>query len=120
LGRLLAASGPDARAWPERQPRRSIDGDGPRPVPGLLPTDLPLQFDRDGRHVYVQAGQNMPSPIYRVDTVTGERTLWRELAPRNAAGVFAVDRVRISADGTAYVYSIRRAVSSLVLITGLE
>jgi hypothetical protein len=98
----------------------SINGDGPRPVPGLLPSDLPLQFDRDGRHVYVQSGQTIPSPIYRVDTVTGERALWRELSPRDAAGVFTVDRVRMSADGSAYVYSIRRVVSSLELITGLE
>jgi hypothetical protein len=98
----------------------SIDGDGPRPVPGLLPTDLPLRFDRDGGHVYVQSGQTIPSPIYRVDSVTGERTLWRELSPRDAAGVFAVDRVRMSADGNAYIYSIRRIVSSLQLITGLE
>jgi DNA-binding beta-propeller fold protein YncE len=98
----------------------SINGDGPRPVPGLLPTDLPIRFDRDGRHVYVQSSQTIPTPIYRVDTVTGERTLWRELSPRDAAGVFAVDLVRVSADGAAYIYSIRRIVSSLQLITGLD
>jgi len=98
----------------------TIDGDGPRPVPGLLPTDLPVRFDRDGRHVYVQSSQTIPSTIYRVDTVTGDRKLWRTLSPRDAAGVFRVDRVRLSADGTAYVYSLRRVVSSLQLIRGLQ
>jgi hypothetical protein len=97
-----------------------VDGDGPRPVPGLLPTDLPLRFDRDGRHVYVQSGQTMPSSIYRVDTVNGDREQWLALSPRDAAGVFTVDRVRMSADGTSYIYSIRRVVSSLQLIAGLE
>lgn len=98
----------------------SIDGDGPRPVPGLLPTDLPARFDRDGRYIYVQARQSIPSPIYRVDTVTGERTMWRELSPRDAAGVFTVDYLRLSADGTSYIYSTRRVISSLQVIAGLE
>jgi hypothetical protein len=79
-----------------------------------------LQFDRDGGHIYVQAGQTIPSPVYQVDIVTGERTLWLELSPGDAAGVFAVDRVRISADGGAYIYSIRREVSSLEIVDGLD
>jgi hypothetical protein len=121
-GHLVSLDGRHVVARPARGAavEFSIDGDGPRPVPGLLPADLPLQFDRDGAHVYVQTGQTIPSPIYRVDTGTGERTLWRELSPRDAAGVFAVDRVRVSADGTAYIYSIRRIVSSLQLVAGLE
>jgi hypothetical protein len=97
-----------------------IDGTGPRPVPGLLPTDVPLGFDGDGRHLYVQRHQAIPSAIERVDAVTGARTPWRTLSPRDAAGVFVVDRVHLSADGIAYVYSLRRVVSSPQLITGLE
>jgi hypothetical protein len=121
-GHLVSMDGERVLARPARgvAVAFSIAGDGPRPVPGLRPTDLPLQFDRDGRHIYVQSSQSIPSLIHRVDTVTGERAPWRELSPRDAAGVFTVDRVRVSADGTAYIYSIRRVVSSLQLITGLE
>ena len=96
------------------------DGQGPQPVAGLLPTDLPLQFDRDGRHLYVQAAMGIPSPIVRVDTATGERTPWLELSPLDPAGVVNVDRVQVSADGKAYIYSIRRHVSWLVLVEGFE
>ncbi len=96
------------------------DSDGPRPIPGLEPTDLPLRLDQDGRHLYVQVALSIPSAVYRVDTVSGERTLWRTLAPRDPAGVSSIDRLRVSADGAAYVYSIRRHISELMLVTGLE
>jgi hypothetical protein len=121
-GHLVSADGrrvivrPAGRAAVEL----SLDGDDPRPVPGLLATDLPLRLDRDGRHVYVQAAMTIPSPVYRVDMRTGERTLWLELAPRDRAGVFIVDRLRMADDGSAYIYSIRRNLSRLMLVEGLE
>ncbi|MEZ4387428.1 MAG: protein kinase [Candidatus Krumholzibacteriia bacterium] len=98
----------------------SGDGVGPQPLAGVLPTDLPIGLDRDGRHLYVQVAQTIPSPIYRVDTVSGERTLQAELSPRDPAGVSVIDRVSISEDGRAYVYSIRRIVSGLELVDGLR
>jgi hypothetical protein len=85
-----------------------------------LPTDLPLRLDEDGRHVYVQGQLTIPSPIDRVDTRTGERELWLKLSPPDPAGVFTVDRVRLSADGTAYCYSIRRSIAGLVSVDGLR
>ncbi len=96
------------------------DGDGPHPLAGVLPSDLPLALERDNRHLYVQAARTIPSPIYRVDTVTGERTLHTELSPRDQAGVSVIDRVKISADGRAYVYSIRRVLSDLNIVDGLR
>jgi hypothetical protein len=97
-----------------------VDGTGPRRVTGLEPADLPLRFDRDGEHLYVQASFAVPSPIVRVNLETGKRTLWRELSPIDPTGVFVVDRVRISADGSAHVYSNRRVISWLTIIDGLE
>jgi len=97
-----------------------IDGDGPRPLAGVLPTDFPVGPDRDGRHLFVQAALTLPSPIIRIDTDTGERTPWLQIAPRDPAGVFVVDRVRITPDGAAYAYSIRRQLSRLMLMEGLQ
>jgi len=96
------------------------DGRGPEPVPGVLPTDLPLGLDRDGRHLFVQVARTLPSPIYRVDMQTGERMLLAELSPRDPGGVSVIDRVRISDDGGAYVYSVRRVVSGLNLVDGVR
>ena len=89
-------------------------------MPGVLASDLPLRFDANGRDLYVQAQRTIPSPIYRVDSQTGERELWAELSPPDPAGVFTVDRLRISEDGRAYCYSVRRSISRLVVIDGLE
>jgi hypothetical protein len=91
------------------------DGQGPSPVPGLQPGDLPLSFADDNRHLFVQGTQSIPSPIDRVDTVTGRRERWLELAPGDAAGVVAVDRVSISGDGATAIYGIRRHVSRLMV-----
>jgi hypothetical protein len=97
----------------------TTDG-APRPVPGLEPSDLPLRFDRDGRHLYVQSEFEVPARIVRIDTRTGERTPWRELRPLDPAGVFVVDRLHVSSDGSAYVYSTRRVLSVLSSVEGLE
>ena len=96
-----------------------IAGGDPLPVPGIEPSDLPLRFDGDGRHLFVQASSAVPAPIVRIDLETGERTLWRELSPIDPAGVFVVDKVQVSADGAAHVYSNRRIISWLVLVEGL-
>ena len=97
-----------------------IDGDGPRPVAGIEPDDLPLRFDLDGVHLYVQASSAVPAPIVRINTETGERALWRELSPIDPAGVFVVDFVSLSADGAAHAYSTRRVISRLSLMEGLK
>jgi serine/threonine protein kinase len=97
----------------------SMDGQGPVTVPGLEADDLPLGFDRDGTHCFVLGMGSIPAPIFLVNLETGERTLWRELVPTDRVGVNSLDRVRISAEGDAHVYSVRRTLSQLVVIEGL-
>lgn len=43
--------------------------------------------------------------IFRVNVRTGQRELARQLTPLDAAGVSAIDLIRMTADGKAYVYS---------------
>jgi hypothetical protein len=97
-----------------------FDGSGPRPVTGLEPDDVPLRFDQSGRYLFATVASVIPARIMRIELATGERSTWRELSPMDPSGVVTVDRVRISADGTAYVYSIRRMTSNVALITGLN
>jgi serine/threonine protein kinase len=122
LGHTASIDGSRVIANPAGAPavEFDLDGSGPRPVPGIEPGDLPLRFDRDGVHLYVQTSSTAPVRIMRVHTVTGKRTLWRELSPLDQAGVFIVDYVRISADGAAHTYSNRRVTSNLMLMEGLK
>ncbi len=96
------------------------DGEGPRSVAGLEPGDTPLRFDRDGKHLFVVVESKLPTPIFRIDLASGEREPWLELSPVAPAGVFVVDRIHLSADGRAYVYSNRRVLSNVAVMGGLE
>ncbi|MDX2472780.1 MAG: serine/threonine-protein kinase [Candidatus Krumholzibacteria bacterium] len=98
----------------------ALDGAGPSPLPGFESSDLPLRFDQDGTHVYVQRMNTLPAQIFRIALGTGERVLWRELSPADPAGITAVDRVQISADGSIQVYSNRRQLVALEIIEGLR
>ncbi|MFT5316539.1 MAG: hypothetical protein ACI9UK_002385 [Candidatus Krumholzibacteriia bacterium] len=97
-----------------------VAGNGPKPVSGLEVSDLPLRFNTDGNHVYVQKMHTLPAQIIKVNLQTGERVFWRELSPGDLAGVTAIDRVQISADGKTQVFSNRRNLSHLVLVEGLK
>jgi hypothetical protein len=121
-GHVASADGPRLIVNPANGPavEFDIDGNGPFPLSGVEPGDLPLGLDRDGKHLYVQASFAVPSPIVRVNLETGKRALWRELSPLDPSGVFVVDRVKISADGAAHVYSNRRVISWLTIIDGLQ
>jgi hypothetical protein len=69
--------------------------------------------------VYVHHPGLLPRRVFRIDLATGERTLWKELMPRDAAGISAVDPV-ISRDGRAYAYSYLRRLEDLYLATGVR
>jgi len=98
----------------------SLDGGELEPVPGLTPFHFPLGWSGDGRYLYAAADGGMPFKIYRVDTQTGEETLWKELTPADPAGIRGIASVRITPDGESYVYNFRRTLSELYLVEGLE
>ncbi len=98
-----------------------VDGGEPAPVRGAEAGDVPVRFTPDGRALYLLALADGPrAEIYRVDLATGERRLWKELAPPDPVGLFGVPRVLLSADGQSYVYSWLRLLDELYLVDGLR
>ena len=65
-------------------------GDG-RPVPALVPADIPLQWSHGGRYVYtvdnVDEGTRAAVDVFRVELARGDRTLWKTLMPPDPVGV---------------------------------
>jgi serine/threonine protein kinase len=122
IGHAVSPDGRRVVVRPVEGPALACDRDGgaPRPVPGIAPGDLPLRFDRDGKHLFVALGSRVPTPIVRIDLASGEREPWLELSPVDPAGVFVVDRIHLSDDGRAYVYSDRKALSNVAVMGGLE
>lgn len=77
-------------------------------------------MERDGRVLYVSRPEGLPAKIFRLDMATGERVLWKEIAPSDPAGVFGIDPILLTRDGKAYVYSYRRLLTDLYLVEGLK
>jgi DNA-binding beta-propeller fold protein YncE len=109
-GAWVAAVGPDQRVM-----LYPVDGGAPRPLAGAELGEVPVQFSADGRRVYVFRLGELPSPVTLVDVHSGARTAWRTLIPADASGVLAITRVRITPDGSAYVYTFSRILSDLYL-----
>ncbi len=113
-GQYAADSGLDGRAivFP-------VAGGKPRPIAGLDPGDVPIQWSADGEYVYATRYKEVPLPVYRVDMKTGKKELWKELMPPEKTGLVGIDEVAVTRDGRSYAYSfIRVAASDLFLVKG--
>ncbi len=97
-----------------------IDGGDGRAVPGAAPGDLPIRWTPDGRGLFVHGSTALPARVEIIDVATGKRSLFRELAPPEPAGVLAVSPVYLSADASAYVYSYRRVLDTLWVVEGVR
>jgi hypothetical protein len=58
--------------------------------------------------------------ISLVDLATGRRSVWRELVPRDPAGIMNVYQPIVTPDGRTYAYGWHRAISDLYLVDGLS
>ncbi len=97
-----------------------IDGGEPRPIPGIVPGELPVRWSSVTSLLVTSRPGELPAKIFRIDIASGRRELVKQLTPLDPAGVFSIDPVRITPDGKAYVYSYRRLLSELYLVEGLK
>jgi eukaryotic-like serine/threonine-protein kinase len=96
-----------------------VDGGDPQPMKGADPEDTPLLWRGDSRVLYVRQGR-LPARIFALDATSGQRTLVREIKPRDTVGVDAVGDIRLTPDGKSYAYVYIRSLYGLYQVTGLE
>jgi Tol biopolymer transport system component len=97
-----------------------IDGGQPRSVQAKIPNlTLPLS-GQTGRYVIGSERPDVPLKLYRYDTLTGEKTLWRELVPADRAGVYTANMFDITPDARWYAYSYARDLSDVYMVEGLR
>jgi dipeptidyl aminopeptidase/acylaminoacyl peptidase len=96
------------------------DGGEPRALAGVVAGEVPIRWSADGRALYVGRGVGSPANIDLVDVATGTRRLWKTITPPDPAGVLQIGPFQITADGQSYVYSYRRQLDELVVVTGLK
>lgn len=96
-----------------------VDGDD-----APTPTDVALE----GRLIaWIEGGlllSDDPNPraldrIFRVDPVSGEGDIWREIRPRDPTGIMNVQSFAVTPDGSSYGYRWHRALSDLYVVEGL-
>jgi dipeptidyl aminopeptidase/acylaminoacyl peptidase len=114
-GKQIASVGPEHKIllYP-------VDGGTPRALPGAAPHELPVQFDKDGRSLYVWDRREVPARVQRITLDTGQRQLWKELAPSDRTGVFRISKIVMTSDARAYAYSFTRLLTTLYVASGLQ
>jgi hypothetical protein len=88
-------------------------------VPGLTAADIPVQWQEDGRELFVARGNGLPWTIDRVDLMTGRRTHALDIRPRETSGL-RLSVLAISPSGRHYVHSYSRLLTDLFVVTGLR
>ena len=114
-GRSVIARGPDGKVY-----LYPVSAGEPRPVLGIEPGDLPIQWSADGRYFYVYRRGDVPAQVTRVEMATGKRELWKTLVPGDTTGLEEVANIWLTPDGRSYVYNHIRTLCDLYLAEGFK
>jgi Tol biopolymer transport system component len=95
-------------------------GGGSHPIPNLERGFVPVQWSEDNSSVYGYLPDQIPTKVYKVNLVTGEKSLVQELQPDTTVGVVYIAPVVVTRDGSRFAYSYYQVFSVLYLISGLR
>jgi serine/threonine protein kinase/Tol biopolymer transport system component len=114
-GLSVVGIGPDQKGY-----IFSLTGGDPKPVNGMQPGDIPINWSQDSHSIYLYRSGEVPAKVYRLDLATGKRVVWKEIAPLDPTGVSTIGPILITPDGKTYVYGFHRTVGDLYLVEGLK
>jgi hypothetical protein len=115
-GKLLAIQADDGKvlAW-------TLPNGGPaRELGTLRENEAFAGWSADSNQIFVAAWNGPKARIEALDIGNGRRTMIREIAVEDPAGMLAVPELYLSADARAYVYGFSRVLSTLYVVTGLR
>lgn len=92
----------------------------PSSIPGISAWEMPVHWSADGQSLYVAGTGSVTVRVDRVNLSTGARSLWREIAPPELAGVEALYAFQISPEHGWYFYSCWRVLSDLYMVEGIK
>jgi Tol biopolymer transport system component len=98
----------------------SFDTGATRPLSGVEEGEGVARWSADGRSLYVFRPGGQTAKVYRVDTVTGRRELWKELTPPDPAGNVGITNIVMTPDARSYFYTYFHYLSDLYLVEGLK
>jgi len=97
-----------------------IAGGAPHSIPDLEAGFIPLQWSEENSFVYGYRPGQVPTKVYKLNIVTGAKTVVQELQPDNTTGVVTIAPVVVTRDGSRFAYSYYQVFSVLYLISGLR
>jgi Tol biopolymer transport system component len=97
-----------------------IDGGEPVPIGGLRPEDIIQPWKLENESILVLRSSEFPARVDRIELATGTRTLYREMAPPDAAGVWSMNRFTFQPDGQTYGYTYQLQHDDLYLVENLR
>jgi Tol biopolymer transport system component len=121
IGFLLPEGKTVVVAHPDKLTFYPVDGGQAREQPSSIPANILFQEAHlRGRYAYGSLRQEVPLKVYRWDLQTGQKELWKELAPEERAGVYSIGILSVTGDGKWYSYSYVRDLSDLYMVEGLK
>jgi Tol biopolymer transport system component len=97
-----------------------VESGTPRLMPGYSPGEDFVRWSGDGRAVFLWRFLNSSIQVFRLNVATGERRLLREISFPDPAGLYTITNLLLTPDGSSYVYSYGRMLSTLYLVEGLK
>jgi lipoprotein LpqB-like beta-propeller protein len=92
----------------------TVKGGAGRVVPTSEPLAPLLWPEQDWLYVqHLGAYTQIPTRLSRLHLATSQLYAWRELEPRDVAGVNAITKVMLSADARIVIFNYRRVLSEL-------
>jgi hypothetical protein len=91
-----------------------IDGGDPRPIYGLAPHDVPIQWSEDG-HLFVD---DMGGHVFLLEPSSGKRNLWMQLPPLDPTHFYG--GILVARQGKSYVRASIRMTSDLFVLDGIK
>lgn len=114
-GTTIAARGPDPaiRFYP-------VDGSASRGLSAVTGHEVPIGWITDGLLVTRPGDPASPrGEVYLVDIRTGRQQSWKNILPKDSAGLMALVSLRVTPDGRSQAYTWHRALSNLYIADGL-
>jgi DNA-binding winged helix-turn-helix (wHTH) protein/WD40 repeat protein len=114
-GKLIAANSAkmsEAQLFP-------VGGGATRPIPGLQPGES-VAWTSDPNFLYVGQHGKSSIRVFRLNLLTGQRKLFKEMAVPDGPGVCDMTHILYSPDGRAYAYGYIRLLSDLYMVDGLR
>lgn len=97
-----------------------IAGGSPNLVQGMQTEEQIFGIGSDNRTLFVGRSGELPQKLYRLDSASRKRQLWKEIAPTERTGTDTVGNLRVVQNGKAYFYSYFRSLSELYTFRGLN